>query len=210
MNSGNNPDIDPANNDSLTGTIRFAFYKMLQNVNGMLPAQVVNYDRTTNRVQVQLLITQVTTSGAQVSRPQISSLPVCIFGGGDFFISFNLNPGDLGWVIANDRDISLFLQTLNQTPPNTGRIKSFSDGLFIPNVMTNWNIASEDNKNCVIQSTDGSVVISLSQTGLAPYPNRVTITAPYVKITNTTTALLGVNGNIIASGTITPSGVVPP
>lgn len=205
MNSGNAPDIDPANNESLSGTIRFAFAKLMQNVNGMLPAKVIAYDRTTNRVQVQLLIAVVTTGGAQISRPQIASLPVLLLGGGGFFMSFNLNAGDLGWVVANDRDISLFLQTYAQTAPNTARIKSFSDGLFIPDIMTDYTIAPEDSENAVLQSLDGTVKISLG-------PGVINISAPLVTIEgyNPSTitppgGTLAVIGNITATGTITPN-----
>ena len=113
--SNNNPSIDPADNDSLVGSITFAFKKLLQQVNGMLPAQVIAYDRTTNRVQVQILITILTTDGSQVPRPQVASLPVLIMGGGGFTISFPIKEGDFGWVLANDRDISLFLQNYSQT-----------------------------------------------------------------------------------------------
>lgn len=205
MNSGNSPDIDPVNNDSLAGTIRFAFNKLLQNVNGMLPARVIAYDRATNRVQVQLIIAVVTTSGAQVSRPQLASIPVLILGGGGFGISFNLNPGDLGWVIANDRDISLFLTSYEESPPNTGRVKSFSDGLFIPDVMTDLTIAESDNENLVLQSVDGTVKISLGT-------NKITIAAPTIEIDGTIAPLNGifpVLGAITASGSITPDTPPP-
>lgn len=205
MNSGNNPDIDPANNESLAGTLRFAFYKMLQGVNGMLPAEVISYDRTNNRVQVQLLIAVVSTGGAQISRPQIASIPVLLLGGGDFFMSFNLNPGDLGWVIANDRDISLFLQTYSQAAPNTGRIKSFSDGVFIPSVMTGYTIAGGDLGKAILQNLDGTVKITL-ETG------KITISAPLVEIDGynpsiitPTGGTLAVIGNITATGSITPN-----
>ena len=74
--SNNNPSIDPANNGSLAGTIQFAFSKMMQQVNGMLPASVLSYDRETNRAQVQLLIDIVGTDGTQYPRPQLASVPV--------------------------------------------------------------------------------------------------------------------------------------
>ncbi len=202
--SGNPPDIDPTNNDSLSGTLRFAFYKLMQNINGMLPAKVIRYDRTTNRVQVQLLIALVTTNGVQIPRPQIASLPVLILGGGGFMLSFNLNPGDLGWVIASDRDISLFLQNYEESAPNTGRIHNFADGLFIPDVMTGYTINSGDNANAVLQSVDGTVKISLG-TG------KITISAPLVEIDgyNPTTitpagGIFQIVGNIQATGSITP------
>jgi hypothetical protein len=206
MNSstGNSPDIDPVNNETLAGSIRFAFRKLMQNVNGMLPAKVISYDRTTNRVQVQLMIAVVTTQGAQISRPQLASIPVLLLGGGGYFLSFPLKEGDLGWVVANDRDISLFLQNYSETAPNTGRIKSFSDGVFIPSVMTDYTIGGDDADNAVLQSTDGTVKITLG-TG------KITISAPLVEIDGYNPSLiippggtLAVIGDITATGDITP------
>lgn len=186
MNSGNNPDIDPANNESLAGTLQFAFYKMLQSINGMLPAQVIAYDRATNRVQVKLMIAVVSTGGAQISRPQIASIPVLLLGGGGFFISYNLQAGDLGWVIANDRDISLFLQNYNEAAPNTGRVKSFSDGLFIPSVMNNYTISPDDSNNAVLQSLDGTVKISFGTGVIKVTAPSVIVDSPAVSLGNGT------------------------
>jgi phage baseplate assembly protein gpV len=205
MISGNQPDIDPANNDSLAGTIRFAFSKLLQGVNGVLPAQVIKYDRTTNRVQVQLLIAVVTTSGATVSRPQIASIPVLVSGGGGGFLSFNLVPGNLGWVVANDRDISLFLQSYAETPPNTGRIKNFADSVFIPDIMHDYVINSDDDNATVLSTIDGTVRISVSQTGIRiTSPGGTTITSPSIVLQGDIT----MDGNMMVSGTSLLSGVV--
>lgn len=180
-NMYNNPSLDPADNNSLPGAIRFAFSKLIQNVNGMLPAQVINYDRETNRVQVQLLISLLTTDGGSVSRAQIASLPVLLLGGGGIFLSFPITTGDLGWVIANDRDISNFLKTYAQAVPNTNRISKFSDGLFIPDIMRGYTLADTAEGAGVLQNLDGTVSIALSNT-------TVTITAPNVTVNATTVA----------------------
>ena len=195
LQSNSNPSLDPAFNDSLAGSIQFAFQKMMQQTDGMLPAQVIAYDRTNNRVQVQILISLITTSNTIVPRPQIASIPVLVIGGGGFMLSFPLKTGDLGWVLASDRDISLFLQTYNQTPPNTYRIKNFSDSLFIPDIMRNYTINPEDEMNAVLSSTDGTVRISLSST-------QVKITAPMTIVTGSLT----VAGALVAEGGFTGSG----
>ena len=194
--SNNNPSLNPANNNSLVGSVTFAFNKLMQNMNSMLPAKVIKYDRENNRVSVQPLINLMTTDGSQVSRAQLSSIPVFVFGGGGFRISFPLNTGDLGWILANDRDISLFLQSYKQTAPNSARIRTFSDAVFFPDVMNGLNsIAGDDAENVVIQSIDGSVSIALST-------DTIDIIAPVA--VNITAPVLAVTGNITATGTITP------
>ena len=204
MNSNASPDIDPANNESLAGTLRFAFSKFMQGIDGMLPAQVINVSEDRTRVQVQLLISVVSTSGQVVSRPQIASVPVLTLGGGGFFLSFPLVPGNLGWVIANDRDISLFLQSYEESAPNTGRVKNFADGLFIPDIMTGFTIQPMDANNAVLSNKEGTIKIAISSTG-------VIITAPTITLDGavsapdgaTITGAVTINGTEHVTGTIT-------
>jgi len=214
----NNPSIDPANNGSLAGSIKFAFNKLTQQKDGMLPAKVIEYDREENRVQVQLLITLITTDGSQVPRPQIASLPVILLGGGGYFLGFPLAPGDLGWVMANDRDISIFLQSYAQSPPNTERVKSFSDGIFIPDIMTGYTIDGVDDNNFIIQNKAGTEKITIGAAGIKVQSAvEVKVTAPLVTVDASTvsiaspaisinmtlpTNIIQLNGSILATGTI--------
>lgn len=199
--SNSNPSINPADEGTLAGGIQFVFSKLLQNVNGMLPAKVIAFDRNANRVQVQPLIAIVTTDDTTVSRAQLASIPVMVMGGGNFMLNFNLNPGDLGWILANDRDISGFLQSYAESAPNTVRKNSFADAVFIPDVMRDFTIAEEDAEACVLQSLDGTVKISLSV-------GKIKLTAATIEldgdviIDNTLT----VQGALIAQGGIDSSG----
>lgn len=155
------PSIDPADEDSLIGAFRHILGKFLQGVDDMLPAQVISYDRTTNRAVVQPLVMLLTTDNKTVQRPAVASVPVIQYGGGGFVVSAPIKAGNLGWIKANDRDISLFLQSFNNSSPNTVRKHSFSDAVFIPDVMTGYTIDGEDTNNLVIQSLDGSTKISV-------------------------------------------------
>lgn len=199
----NTPNINPANNGTLVGTIQFAYEQMLKNTDGMLPGKVLTYDRETNRAQVQLLITLITTNGEQVARPTIANLPVLILGGGGFTLSFPLNVGDLGWVMANDRDISLFLQTYAQAQPNTGRIKNFSDGLFIPDVMRSYNVTENNEGYVTLQSTDGKASVSMGVNSGGGTEVNITGDRVNIELNNTTTGLATINGNLVVNGLIT-------
>lgn len=193
--SNNIPSINPADNDSLAGSIQFAYNKMMQQTDGMLPAQVVSYDRASNRASVQLLISLITTDGSIIPRAQLASVPVLILGGGGFSISFPIQEGDLGWLVASDRDISLFLQSYVSSQPNSLRVKQFSDGLFIPDVMKSWNSSTNNEDDFIIQNESGTISISMTSTS-------IDIVAPVA--VNITTPVLAVVGNITATGTITP------
>jgi hypothetical protein len=170
------PSQDPANNDSLLGMARQILDKFLQGVDDMLPARVVSYDRATNRAAVVPMVKLLTTDNRQVGRAQVASIPVMLFGGGGVALSFNLNPGDLGWIKANDRDISLVLQAYRDNAPNTLRKHSFQDAVFIPDVMRGLTVASEDASSAVLQTLDGSVKIAI-------HPDRIKLAAGSVSLT---------------------------
>ena len=167
MTDYNQPSRNPSDNNSLNGMLNVVLRKFLQGVDDMLPAQVMAYDRDSNVAQVQPLIQVVTTGSTVVTRAQIAAVPVLQLGGGGFVISFPVNTGDLGWIKANDRDISLFKQFHQQSQPNTFRFHSFEDALFIPDTMLQGvTIADSDAENMVIQNLAGTVRISFSEHGI--------------------------------------------
>lgn len=197
-----NPSINPADTDTLTGTLRFIFKKFLQDVDDMLPCVVISADRgPPARVQVQPQIMVLGTNGERVSRAQIASVPVLELGAGGFIMSFPLRPGDRGWIKANDRDISLYLQNQVETRPNTFRMHNFSDGLFIPDIMGTWDLDEEDEGNAVLQSTDGTVKIAL-------WSNKIKMLAPDVEIVSNVliNGTLTVTGGIAANGGMSTTG----
>lgn len=170
------PSIDPASRGNINGAIRLILHKFQQGSDDMLPARVIAYDRATNRARVQPVIYKVTTADEIVERAQIASVPVLQLGGGGFVASFPIATGDLGWIKANDRDISLFLQSMKPTAPNTQRLHSFEDALFIPDCMLRGaTIDAEDANNLVIQNLTGNVKIAWWQTFLKIIAPRVGI-----------------------------------
>lgn len=177
--------IDPASRGDLAGTVKLILTKFLAGVDDMLPAKVISYDRNTNRAKVQPMVYMVTTDGRKQSRAPVASIPVLQLGGGGFVLSFPIKPGDLGWIKANDRDISIFLQSLKESPPNTEFKHTFSDAMFIPDTMfKSVNIAGEDDDNVVLQSLDGSVKVSLSNNSVKiKASTKVTIDCPLTEIT---------------------------
>lgn len=194
------PSRDPANDDSLLGMARQILDKFLAQVDDMLPARVVSFngDRQNPRVTVLPLVKMLTTDNRQITRAQIASVPVMQFGLGGMALSFFPKPGDLGWIKANDRDISLILQGLTESAPNTLRKHSFQDAVFIPDVMRGMVINGEDAENAVLQTLDGTVRIAL-------WPDRVKITkgAMYAEVGPSNVTL----SNGASSASLTPSGI---
>ncbi len=155
------PSRDPANDDTLTGYTKELRRFLFKNIDKALPAMVLSHDRVNNSVRVRPLITMVDSEGATVRREPIPNVPVLNLGGGGFFINFNLPPGQQGMIFGFDRDMSLFLQSQAESRPNTERMHSFSDSIFIPQQWFDYVIAGEDSAAMVIQNLDGSVKIAL-------------------------------------------------
>lgn len=191
------PSRDPANDDSLLGMARQILDKFLNNIDDMLPARVVSYDRVKNRATVVPMVKLLTTDNRQVGRAQVASVPVMQFGGDGVALSFNLKAGDLGWIKANDRDISLITQGYKDSAPNTLRKHSFQDAVFIPDVMRGLTINAEDQAHAVLQTLDGSVRVAI-------WPDRVKITkgAMYAEVGPANITLSNGSSGLV----ISPSG----
>jgi hypothetical protein len=163
MTDTQKPNTDPATQGNLGGKMYETLQRWLRDeVDGMTPARVVSYDDATNRAVIKPLVMVGTTGGDKVSRDPIHNIPVYRFGGGDFFMRFPLKPGDVGWLAANDRDISLTMQAGGgEDWPNTKRLHSFSDAMFFPDTFKEWIIAGANVDAAVWQSLDGQVCIAL-------------------------------------------------
>lgn len=178
----NTPSIgqDPPSTGGLGGAFGFIFKKLMQNTDGMLPAKVIAATQDRNYVQVQPLIQMVGTGGTKMDRAQIAKVPCFTLGAGNWTMSFPLKKDDLGWIIASDRDISLYLQANASAPPNTARIHSFEDALFIPDKARFWTLDSADADKAVWQSLDGTTKVTLGTDKISiVHPTLVEVTTPH-------------------------------
>jgi Phage protein Gp138 N-terminal domain len=160
------PSASPPDDGTLTGVIKTAMLKHAQNTDGMMPVEVVAYDRTKNRATVKHLVQMVGSDGQKVDRAQISSVRVQQPGNASFSISLPIKPGDKGWILAADRDMSLFQQDLQSGAPNTQRMHSFQDGLFMPDAMSFGTVHPDDDDRVAIQSNNGNVRVSFDESTL--------------------------------------------
>ncbi|MEY0016948.1 Gp138 family membrane-puncturing spike protein [Providencia rettgeri] len=197
------PNNDIANEGSLAGQFMAAFRNMLMNIDDMLPATVISYDDKTNRAVIKPLVMMVSTDGQKISRAPVHNIPVFRFGGGGFFVRMPIKAGDFGWLKANDRDISLVFQRGGlEDEPNTARLHTFSDALFIPDTLKGWVIDGKNADALVIQSLDGSVCLSL-------HDGKAVLDAPVLDVNVPETTFNGnvtINGNHAVNGNSESTG----
>lgn len=176
----------------------------------MLPVKVDEYDRVNNVVTVTPLISHTAMDGSAVGRFPLVQVPALSLGAGGFHINFPIANGDLGWIFAADRDLSLFKQTLSQAQAPTDRSHDFADSMFIPDVLRKYTIAGEDSASMVIQSVDASTKISITEGSiLISAPTKVTIRTPETEITGNLTVdgNVTVKQNVAVTGTSTTTGL---
>lgn len=160
------PSKKPSDSTDMASALGMVMRKQLMQVDGMLPATVVSYNRRTNRATVTPSINMITTSGQSIGRPSLANIKVLALGGGGWLLTFPLKAGDTGWIEASDRDISGWLQRGSgaASNPNTHRIHSFSDGRFIPDVLA--NATPVDDTAVCLQNESGSVALTIGDNGV--------------------------------------------
>lgn len=150
---------------------------MRDNVDDMLPATVVSYNAATNRAVVKPLSVMVDSAGKQIEREPIGDIPVYRYGGGGFVVTLPVQHGDFGWLKASDRDVTHNLTaTGTQARPQTGRIHSFSDGMFYPD--TAANVPGASGSEMSMRSVSGGSKLDIGSSNIGLTSSTMTATIP--------------------------------
>lgn len=210
------PNFNPANQGSFSGVITEVLKNYGLQLENSMPAVVQSYDRQKNTVLVTPAINVETTGGEFIQREAIE-LPVHVLGGGGIILSMPLVAGDTGWIIAGDRDIALFKQSLAVSNPNTRRQHKYSFGFFIPDKVNGISVSQADEDKFVIQTLDGKTKITLKKEEVivktdgeveveaessikAKTDGTLTAEAQSATITASTVTI---NGDVVVNGSIT-------
>ena len=197
---------NPAQKGDLTGLAVDLIDHIKKNTDGMLPVKVVSHDRSKRRVVVEHLINILLEDGTTISRGEQEDVQTLVIGGGGFVVDFYLPKNTLGWLVASDRDLSTFKSSYQTATPNTERKKEFSDSLFIPDVMTGYQVADGDEQRMVIQSMDAQTKITLGTDGII-HMQGTTLQCDFTDITMNASNNINLNATneiqLVATGDIT-------
>lgn len=203
---------DAAYNEELSGFTAKLVESVKKAIEKCIPCEVTEINAERTKVSIKPLIKILGRDGSETPREEIKGLTVFNAGAGGMLISFQISVGDLGWIEASDRDISLFLQSYTDSKPATGRKHSFSDARFIPDIMRNFTIAAEDSAALVIQNKTGSVKIALDQSEIRIKNDSASIVVSGSSVTGVAPGGFDLNGfTIAADGTaFSPVSVTAP
>lgn len=126
------PSHNPADENSLEGLNNVLIDKISMSIKKVIPGIVISYDKVTNRAIIKPAITGVASQGQKIPKEPLENIPVLKLSGGGVTLSFPINTGDTGWLIACDRNISIFKQNLEESAPNDIRKHCYEDSFFIP------------------------------------------------------------------------------
>lgn len=169
------PSYNPADINSESGQLDFVLEKLLGKIEKIAPVEIVSYDRQTNRAEVQILNQSITSEGGKITRKIIKDIPAAILYGGGFLLSFPIKKGDIGWICAADRNISIFKQTLKLFAPATYEKHRYKDGFFIPNLINGFTYSAEDEDALLLTSTSGQTKISIKNDQINIIANTVNL-----------------------------------
>lgn len=205
------PSYNTADILSETGQLEFFQKILFMKMEKVAPAQIISYDRDKNRATVQILNYSITSTGDKIARKPLNDIPVQVFGGGEFCLSFPIKQGDIGFLIASDSDISVWKKLLQLFAPATYQKHRYKDGIFFPLILNGFTFSADENNAVLLTSTDGNTKISLK-------PDYITISAKNTVInttiseinatTATITAQSTINGNLTVNGNITSTGII--
>lgn len=130
------PAHNPADSNSLDGLNNILVNKISMNIDCVIPGIVQSYDKVTNRAVIKPAITGVASQGQKVSKPAYNNIPVYQ----NPFIKIPIHTNMTGWLVACDRNISLFKQNLTESAPNDYRKHKFEDAFFIPDSINSQGV----------------------------------------------------------------------
>lgn len=199
----------PEDAKSMASMLKFFQRAVGMDFESCLPARVEVYDREKNLANIRplIVVTKRASNGTDLQRlPRvlIPDVPVLSLGAGNFHISFPVAVGDIGWIYACDRDISVFMQSLDESVAGRdGPSHLFSDSIFIPDVFRKYTINAEDSAAMVIQSTDGASRVSIRDDNIKiTTPLKVTLDTPTTEVLHNLT----VGGDTVMTGKLTVAG----
>lgn len=204
------PFLNPADGSTPEGILDHLLRQFGLDLAVRLPGRVVSYDRNTNMVTVQPEPGMTTTLNQKVPRATLTMTALTMFGGG-FIFNFPLQAGDTGHIVAFDRDISLFRQSLSAANANTNRAHAWEDSVFVPDKFRDFTIDGEDDGCVVLQSLDGETKISVGHGKIHLKATEVTIDSEAVTVNaaalcEINAPLTAVKGELNVTGGITGGG----
>ncbi len=189
---------DTSNND--TNAMAFFFEQRLKNLHTALPVRVVKVfpqkpgeekqgTYGVGFVNVSLEIDQVDNEDKIIKTHPAYNLPYSRIQGGECALVIDPKPGDIGWAIFCERDISKFKRTRTRSLPDSLRMHSQGDGIYLGGIL------NKEPRLYVQVHEDGGVCIECDNQNLTVRCVKAEVTAMEKVCFNT--PVLEVTGDVV-------------
>ncbi len=222
--------------EQITGSLDTAFAAQLEtrlkDLHTCLPGIIAAFDPDKQTASVQPAVQRVFTEKGSVNLPLCVDVPVQFPGGGDFFLTFPVKPGDECILWFSERAIDYWYAQGQTQPPAEYRLHDFSDGLAMVGLNSQpKNIPAFNSADVELRSRDRSVRVTMKHDGtienVNPVGNTVLsaagkftinapggfeVNAPHSQINSASTTLTGtelVQGQITGQAGMAITGNLP-
>jgi Phage protein Gp138 N-terminal domain len=152
----------PSTEQSLIETVS----SMLKEVHTCLPGIISSFNSDSQTVEAQPTIQRVFKESGAVNLPLCVDIPVVFPGGGDFFLTFPVKPGDHCLLIFSERCIDKWALDGEIGPPEDFRSHDLSDAFaFVGVNPVSSALPSFNNGSAELRNRSGSTKLELGDDG---------------------------------------------
>lgn len=117
---------------TLQQVIQTALKRFQGELHTSIPAEIVTYDRGTQKASVQPVLLRKTVTGQTFKFPVITNVPCRFERSSKFSLTYELRPGDSGLLIISERSLDVWLNRGGIVDPLDPRKHDINDCIFLP------------------------------------------------------------------------------
>lgn len=179
------------------------FLELMKDVGTSIPGYFLSFDPDTQLAQIQIGVQSVENNGTTFEPSPLIECPVAFFGGSEYFIEHQIDPGDECLVIFSQRCIDGWVNTGGVADNPIMRFHNVNDACILPGLRSQPNkIDSFQNNGVRLRNKAGDKYVWLKNDGTADITvDTLNINANVVHNGNTEQT-----GNLERTGTTTLTG----
>lgn len=145
-----------------------SFLELMKDVGTATPGHFLAFDADRQIAQVQIGIQRIDVDGRTFEPSPIIECPVAFFGGGEYFIEHQIDPGDECLIVFSQRCIDGWVNTGGVARNPIMRFHSMSDACILPGLRSQPNSISDFQNNGIrLRNKAGNRFIWLKNDGTA-------------------------------------------
>lgn len=148
--------------------MRRSFVEMMKDVATSIPGHFISFDPATQLAQIQIGVQRIDVKGETFEPTPLIECPVAFLGGSQYFIEYQIDPGDECLIVFSQRCIDGWVNSGGIANNPIMRYHDFSDAAILPGLRSQPNvIQSFENNGVRLRNKTGDKFIWLKNDGTA-------------------------------------------